>query len=394
MKSGSLFFLIIMAVVFWSCSTQKQTEPIGTLEHQIINTGEKYLGYGGFLAYCEGDIVGLELHPSVKQPFFNLMPNGEFYFFGSKGRGPNEFLLPYSIQFVDGRTVGVFDAQTKTYSEFIVPNEGEGPKIEQEIRFQSVSSRIIKTAFDQYISLSLNDEKMFSLIDSTGSRVKTFFEYPYQNNGERKVEFRAYAYQGTLTANPSKTKFVYSSFRGEIIHFYSIAENNIEVITKVEKDYPLYKDESNGEIKGVSYDTNGKNGYIATYATDNFVYAIYSGQTVLEQVEKRSVNFEGKTLRVFDWNGLLVKEYELDVPCSYLCVSDDDTKMWAVVTDSDGEIKLASPPLITPAHLPLLAPGVEHPHKATGRSYERLFARKFNDASGPLLDLIDAGFRR
>jgi hypothetical protein len=64
------------------------------------------------------------------------------------------------------------------------------------------------------------------------------------------------------------------------------------------------------------------------------------------------------------------------------------------LTYMDWDHTSASPPLITPAHLPRLAPGVEHPHKATGRSYERLFARKFDDGSGPLLDRIDAEFRR
>lgn len=49
-------------------------------------------------------------------------------------------------------------------------------------------------------------------------------------------------------------------------------------------------------------------------------------------------NHAGKLLRVFDWNGAIVKEYELDVPCSYMCVADDDTRMWAVATNDDGEI--------------------------------------------------------
>lgn len=53
----------------------------------------------------------------------------------------------------------------------------------------------------------------------------------------------------------------------------------------------------------------------------------------------------------------------------------------------------ASPQRITEEHLPRLAPGVEHFHKATGRSYERLFARKFDEGSGPVLDFIDSEWR-
>lgn len=336
-------FSIIFVSIFLCCTDQKQELMRSRLEHQSINLGDKYIGYGGFLTYTqEGTVVGIEMNSSLS-PFFCLKStdSSSFYFWGTRGKGPNEFIMPYSIQRIDDRTIGVLDAGTKSYYEFAIPSENTVPRIEKSIRFQIVSSRIIKTTFDQYIALSLN-KKMFSLMDSSGTKINEFFEYPYQNRNERKAESRAYAYQGTLAANPSKTKFVYSSFRGEIIHFYSIEENDIKVITKIENEYPLFKEENTVNTNGVSYDAQGKNGYIATYATDRYVYAIYSGQTVFEQTEKRQVNFEGNILRVFDWGGNLVKEYELDVPCSYICISDDDVKMWAIATDNNGEIVLVS----------------------------------------------------
>jgi hypothetical protein len=317
-------------------------ESVDMLVHQPVDLGDKYLGVGGFIAYGNGSIVGMELSPATKQPFFNLTQDGSFYFFGSRGRGPGEFLMPFSIQSLDNQTVGVLDAQTKVYSELAIPNEGETPIVKKEVNIQSPLSRVIKTAFDQYVALLSLDEKMFSLVDSTGVQVGTFFEYPYRDAAERQNQSRSMAYQGTLSANPSKTKFVYSSFFGEIIHFYSIEENNIKNIAKIENEYPLYQDSSNGNSRGVSYDPKGEIGYIATCATDRFVYAIYSGRTALEWSEKKRGIYEGQMLHVFDWNGVLVKRYELDVPCGFLCVSDDDAKMWAIATNDNGETVLAS----------------------------------------------------
>ncbi len=331
---------VIVAVLLCGCRSSASKEQAGELRHRTIDMGGEYLGVGGFLACCGGSVVGLELSPAVKQPFFNLTREGEFYFFGSKGRGPGEFLMPYSIQYVGNRTVGVFDVQTRTYSEFTIPREGEMPRTEKEMKIESSSSRIIKTAFDQYIALLSLDEKMFSLIDSTGVQIDTFFEYPGRDAAERDDPSRAMAYQGTLAANRSATKFVYSSFRGEIIHFYSIGENTIELIAKIENEYPLYKDMSDGNIRGVGYDVNTKEGYIATCATDRFVYAVYSGKTMYER--ERSSNFEGRIVRVFDWEGSLVKEYGLDVPCSFVCASDDDKTMWAIATDDQGETVIVS----------------------------------------------------
>ena len=341
MKNKLFLLQIIWVLLLCCCSNQKKVEPIKMLKHQTIDLGNQFLGYGGFLVYYQDVIIGVEMNPSL-QPFFCLEPDkSKFFFFGDKGRGPNEFLLPYSIQYVDSQTIGVFDMMSNTFSEFTPPSENEVLNVEKATKLQTGQTRIVKTAFNQYLNLSLSPNgEMFSLADSIGTPIKTFFECPYQNSTERKYKSRSYAYQGTLAANPSKTKFAYTSFRGEIIHFYTIEDSNIDVIAKIENEYPLYKD-SGDERGGVIYDAQGKNGYIATYATEKFVYAIYSGQTVLEQTEKRSVNFEGNLLHVFDWNGTLVKEYELDVQCSYLCVSDDDSTIWAVASKPD-QIALVS----------------------------------------------------
>ncbi|MCL2737854.1 MAG: TolB-like 6-bladed beta-propeller domain-containing protein [Bacteroidales bacterium] len=332
-----LFFIQIICFLFLcSCSNNEQTDPMLILNHQTIDMSEHFIGIGGFLAFSQDNIVGIEYAPSM-QPFFCLKQTESsqtLFHFGNKGRGPNEFLMPYSIQYLNNQTVGVWDMMSTTYYEFRIPNEHEGVAIDKAIKIQGRLSRIIKTSFNQYIGLSF-DEGMFLLADSTGTPVNTFFEYPYQDNSERQLAIRSSAYQGTLAANPSKNKFVYSSYQGEIIHFYEIEHNNIKPIAKIENEYPSYKEVSDG---GVAYNANGKRGYIATYATDNFVYAIFSGKTFLEQ--GITPNFEGKILRIFDWNGVLVKEYALDIPCSYLCVSDDDSTMWAIATTPDLDITL------------------------------------------------------
>ncbi len=175
MRHRHIFIPIICIVLLCGCSSNKPTGSIGRLEHRAIDLGNQYLGYGGFIAYCNGDIVGIEMNPSAS-PFFCLDSKEQsFYLFGNRGRGPGEFLMPYSIQFTDNQSIGISDAQTRIYYEFAIPEEGETPKIHKELKLQLPASRIIKTAFDQYISLfSSLDGKMFALIDSTGVQIDTF----------------------------------------------------------------------------------------------------------------------------------------------------------------------------------------------------------------------------
>jgi hypothetical protein len=63
------------------------------------------------------------------------------------------------------------------------------------------------------------------------------------------------------------------------------------------------------------------------------------------------------------------------------------------LTYMDWAHRSASPPVITYEHLSRLASGTTHHNPTCDRTYERLFARKFNDASGPILDYIDRNWR-
>ena len=327
----------IFCLLLCSCLTDKQKEPVSVLQHQAIDLGERFIGSGGFLDFYQGTIIGLDLSPTM-QPFFRFMPNEPslpLFYFGNRGQGPHDFLRPLSIQFVSNQAVGTLDIMSNTYVEFSIPNENEVLITDKKIRFQTPLTQIIKTAFNQYIGLLGLSNEMFLLADSSGMPVKSFFEYPYQDNDERLFATRSHAYQGTLAANPSKNKFVYSSFKGEIIHFYEIENNNIKTVAKIEKVYPKYRKLNEENRTGVEFHADGTDGYIDVYATEKFVYAIFSGKKIFDRKTNVRTAFEGTGLRIFDWNGILVKEYELDVPCNYLCVSDDDSKIWAIATCPD-----------------------------------------------------------
>ena len=320
-----------------SCLTNKQEEPVRMLWHQKIDLGEHFIGSGGFLDFYQGTIIGLDLSSSM-QPFFRFMPeepSQPLFYFGNRGQGPDDLLRPLSIQFVGNQAVGTLDIMTNTYVEFRIPNDNEVLKIDTKLRFQSPLTQIIKTAFNQYIGLLGLSNEMFLLADSFGIPVKSFFEYPYQDNDERQFATRSHAYQGALAANPSKNKFVYSSFKGEIIHFYEIENNNIKTIAKIENVYPIYRKINEENLIGVEFHADGTDGYIDVYATEKFVYAIFSGKMIFDRKTNIRTDFEGTRLRIFDWSGIPVKEYELDVPCNYLCVSDDDSKLWAIATHPD-----------------------------------------------------------
>ena len=65
MKCGLFFYQLIIFIFLCSCSNNKHAKTTHTLNHQTIDLGENYIGYGGFLTCCQDVIIGLEMSPSM-----------------------------------------------------------------------------------------------------------------------------------------------------------------------------------------------------------------------------------------------------------------------------------------------------------------------------------------
>jgi hypothetical protein len=318
-----------------SCRAPVKEDYGNRVLHYInVNLKEEFIGNGGaVIAYKDG-MAGIEESGSLP-PFFFLSEKEHahtYTHFGRRGQGPDEFIRPYPIQYLDDDVFGVYELMLKTYREVTVPRNGSPARTAGQVTLSSRPFSAIKTACNQYAGLSTR-EGLLVLMDSAGKEIASFFEYPWQNEDEHAIKnhLRAMAYQGTLAANPQKTKCVYAALAGEIIHFYSIQKDQILLVNKIEKTYPLYKPEDNGTSYSSMMDWDNTVGYISLAATDRFVYALYCGKTYRSLNEENgSTTPEGCQLRIFDWTGKMVKTCTLDVPCRYIGVTGDDSRLWAM----------------------------------------------------------------
>jgi hypothetical protein len=198
-------------------------------------------------------MIGLEASNALP-PLFSLSTKEKtptYTHFGNRGQGPEEFIWPHSIQYIDENTFGVYDGMLKVYREITVLRNGSLVRIVGQSTISSRLFSVIKTAYNQYVGLS-EGENLMVLMDSTGREIASFFEYPFQNENEHAIKnhMRAMAYQGYIVANPQKTKFVYAASVGEIIHFYGIQKDKISLIDKIEEIYPSYKPIENELFRG------------------------------------------------------------------------------------------------------------------------------------------------
>jgi hypothetical protein len=336
MKHFILFIIVCIGII--SCKQKPHTENDNKiLTHHAVKFDNDFIGRGGFLVALKDGVVGFEESASMTAAFYRVKKQGDAHVltrFIGRGQGPNEVLRPFNIQYLSEDSIGVYDVARMTYYSFSVSKNPDSVELKSNIRFEELHHRAIRTASNRYVILSAQ-VGMLSLLNNDGTLNATFFEYPYKDDVEKNVpnNIRASAYQGALEANPDATKCVYAPFNGEIIHFYNIEKDNIVLISKREVAYPDYIID-NANQRAVTKGNTTITGYISIAATNRFVYALFCGKITSDMIKNKE-DIETQILRIYDWQGNLVRETNLDVPCRNICVSHDDRTMWAIAKTVD-----------------------------------------------------------
>jgi hypothetical protein len=162
------------------------------------------------------------------------------------------------------------------------------------------------------------------VLDEKGTPLKGFGEWPYQDEQEKKVPgtTRARVYQGKLEVSPSKDKLVFAVTSGDMLYFYRILPNGeLELISKQENAYAHY-DHSSGAHYGTA-----PHHHLDACTTEDYVYTLYSGRSLKEHGMSC---FQGNLIRVYDWEGNLVKKLQLDIDIKQMAVSKDNRKIYAI----------------------------------------------------------------
>ncbi|MDR1379882.1 MAG: TolB-like 6-bladed beta-propeller domain-containing protein [Tannerella sp.] len=326
----SVLLPVLGLVILSSCRSPEKKTSVISLTHTVCDMNGLMIGSGGYMVATEDShIVGID----HREDFFFYCQDTNRpaapYRFGKKGQGPDEFVHPFSLQYISDSLITTYDMSSRQFSEITLNPRSPRLKVSTLPFTADMNFRILKTRHGRHVGLGIYREGMFQLYDSQGNKVGYFFEYPYRDANEKNISnpVRAMAYQGKISANPSATRFAYAAACADIIHFYDIAEDDIRLIKKIETRFCEYVPDEYDGGTGAGITPTNRNGYVDLYATDNCVYALYSGKTFREDREKA---LESTLLRIYDWSGELLTEATLDVPCKFMCVSPDDETMWAI----------------------------------------------------------------
>lgn len=268
----------------------------------------------------------------------DLKENDRVYRFGQKGEGNNEFLQVFAFCNMKSDSIlGVYDAYKHELREINLDKVKRGEMNFPVVFKDTLSSiKLSPTKYDAYLGLGFYESNMLSLTDnSIGS--KFFFEYPYKDSREKAISnrLRGMAYQGTLCSNRSLDKFLYAVCSAPIFMLFSVNKDGIEKTYELIGGYPNYVTEETGEYRSAPMSADNKMSFTMAYATDNYIYLLYSGKNFRDAGMDA---FKANVIYQLSWNGKPINKFETDYPLTNFCVSDNDDVLYALA--DRGEVEL------------------------------------------------------
>lgn len=334
MKKITTYLLIFLGLL--SCSKSHNTineifKHNISLQHKKIIYDEDYLiGSSGKMLIIDSILITLDYNNERMFHVFDIKNNKYINNLGVKGQGPNEFLHPYSLIYHSHIDFLSYDLLDNSLKKIRIDSLMNGTiSYEKMISFNSISNSIvIPTKYNNYIGFGLYESNMFKLIDSDGKDIGLFMDFPTDKE-TKTIDHRniALGYQGSLAINMDRDKLVYASLYGTILGIYNIKENSINQEFLLVYDYPQFTVQNEGGGMSSPITKDGICAFRDIYATDKYIYSLYSGKTISKLGEKA---FEAQNIYVFDWEGNPVIHYRLDVPINNMAVLSNNKRIYAI----------------------------------------------------------------
>ncbi|OUN80017.1 hypothetical protein B5F71_01810 [Bacteroides sp. An269] len=292
------------------------------------------LGRPFFIEYADSCVF---IYDDLGDSLFVMVDLAErncVYRFGTRGQGNNEFLQVASLhRMASDSSICTYDFYRHALSRIDVRNVKQGIKDYVVLKKDSLNSiDMLPTKYGSFIGLGFYENTMFSLLRE--NLTDFFYEYPYRDSRERRISnrLRGMAYQGTLRSAPSLDKFVFAMNTSPIFMLYTIEKDKIVEQYRWIGSYPVYRTEETEISRSAPLDASRPVGFIYAYATDNYVYLLYSGKSMKDY---QADAFTGNVIYQVDWKGNPVRKYVSDKALSTFCVSDSDEMIYAVAKDNE-----------------------------------------------------------
>lgn len=271
--------------------------------------------------------------------------NGSLDFeFVRKGNGPNEYLdatlNPYWNN--DKNMLSFYDPVNRSFFSFqvdMVDFYSWAPTKFIDAKKVFLGSEYVREMFacnGGYILMGehgIFDNHRFIVLDNNMEIVGKSGNYPNVRDllTNPDQDFRSMFFASSFfKVSPDQKKAIFATYKGALLQLFDLSscKDSIVNFKSIQLEYPIKKEQITSDHDGWVY------GFEDVYVTNNFVYAIYNGETAIDNP------MFGKFVLVFNWEGKLCKSFKLDLNLRCLAVDEVENIIYLVACKEDSDFFL------------------------------------------------------
>ena len=308
------------------------------LEAYPVAVDTFFLRYPYRIAVKDDIIIIMDLHPADDYfHAFSLPERTHIASFGRRGQGGDEMLSAENFRFNTLDSIWVLDANRMNMVRWKLLTAANSAMREEEIDLDKALVRTLDFCLTEcgFIVPDYLGTNRFHFVDKNGFSTGATGHIPAKKNRKAASGVLAQAWRGFYSFNPRKNTLAVATQLGEVIEIYHLDTGAHTVIygSHGEPQFQTIGDE--GIPVGIM-------GYFDVQITDNYIYALFSGQT-MKEIQKNAMNGKinergGRYIHVFDMQGKPVCNYILDRAVCGIDVHEDEQKIYAVDANSDDPV--------------------------------------------------------
>lgn len=232
-----------------------------------------------------------------------------------------------------GGTFGIFDASKKVFNYVTRGPLGAGA-IVRSVGFGEKMrlTEVHPLGGMAFIGTGFLSQGRFAILRSDGKLERMFGAAPGDSKNLAPFEVRIEARLATLATDPAGGRFVSAGLYSDRLEMYGANGALIALGTRPVGFEPIFRVMRSSSGVPFMGETDGTRlGYLAVAATDQHVYALYSGRTRAESKIRKA--YLGSEIRVFTWHGRLVNKYRTDRDVNAIAISADEDALYALAAE-------------------------------------------------------------
>jgi len=338
-KFSIIFLLVLISI---SCTKNKFEERVISnfpIEQNLKGRNTKIKMYCPVIIdIIDTNLLIVDICSDDAFHVFNLKTLEKIGSFGSKGKGPNEFVSPqYFGQnkvTQEGSYIFVFDDGKLSFSKVDIGKALQGNDfITEEIKVPyelgAFSKDILMLNNGWFVGTSMSGNGTLGISDESGNQTKWIDDFP-DVDYLIPEDVKQIIYQSVIAMKPDGSRLVIANISFKYILVYN-TNGDLEFRTKFTK----IKTPKFYSMNDLMQDDT-RNYYTCVYANDEYFFALDCNQTILDF--KKGSKSKSR-IEVYSWDGQSICLLNLDSPARYFTIDEETNTIYAVTLTTNSQIR-------------------------------------------------------